>query len=84
MFFLKIGIVDFGLDFGAIDTEVHKKSVSTEGTKGTDNLPPLLPIFLNAIFIKIDPRGEEFAMLLPRPQVIGNLVAWGYHLCVPV
>ena len=81
MFFLKIGIVDFGLYFGTIDTEVHKKSIIVPKEPKELTISPFsCHSFLNAIFIKITPHGKEFAMLLPRPHGVGNVVARGYHL----
>jgi hypothetical protein len=38
---------------------------------------------LNAIFIKINPHGKEFAMTLPRLHSIGNVSAWGHHFHMP-
>ena len=81
MFFLKIGIVDFGLYFGTIDTEVHKKSIIVPKEPKELTISPFsCHSFLNAIFIKITPHGKEFAMLLPRPHGVGNVVTRGYHL----
>ncbi len=43
---------------------------------------PPLPISSNTIIIKIDPRGEEFAMRIPQAHGFGNAVEWGHHLRV--
>jgi hypothetical protein len=42
------------------------------------------PISLNAMFIEIDPHGKEFAMNIPEANGIGNAVAQGHHLHVPL
>jgi hypothetical protein len=42
------------------------------------------PILLNAIFIEINPHGKEFTMNKPRAHGVGNTVAWGHHLLVPL
>jgi hypothetical protein len=52
-----------------------KKSVSTYVQLSASSPPPS-PILLNAIFIKIIPRGKEFAMMIPRSHGVGNVVAW--------
>jgi hypothetical protein len=43
---------------------------------------PPLPISSKTIFIKIDPRSEEFAMRIPQSHGFGNAVEWGHHLRV--
>jgi hypothetical protein len=51
----------------------------------SNSLPCLFhPISSNAIFINIDPRGKEFAMNIPQALCIGNAVARGHHLRVPL
>jgi hypothetical protein len=42
------------------------------------------PISSNAMFIKIDPHGKEFAMNLQRAHGVGNAVARGHQLRVPL
>ncbi len=50
-----------------------------------NSLPCLFyPITSNAIFIKIDPCGKEFAMNIQRAHNVGNAVVWGHHLRVPL
>ncbi len=39
---------------------------------------------LNAIFIKINPCSKIFVMNIRRAHVVGDTVAWGYHLHVPL
>ncbi len=46
--------------------------------------PPPLPILLNTIFINIDPCGRLFAKLLVLCHDLGDVVARGYHLRVPL
>jgi hypothetical protein len=43
---------------------------------------PLLPILSNTMFIEINPRGKEFARMIPQACGVGNVDAWGPHLCV--
>jgi hypothetical protein len=43
---------------------------------------PLFLILSNTMFIKIDPRGKEFARMIPQAHSVGNIVAWGPHMCV--
>jgi hypothetical protein len=43
---------------------------------------PLLPISLNTIIIKIDPHGNEFAMIIQQAHGFGDVVAGGHHLRV--
>ncbi len=43
---------------------------------------PLSPILSNTMFIKIDSHGKEFARTIPQAHGIGDVVAWGPHLCV--
>jgi hypothetical protein len=40
---------------------------------------PPLRILVNTIIIEIDPRGKEFAMLIPQSDGFSNVVVWGYH-----
>jgi hypothetical protein len=50
-----------------------------------NSLPCLFyPFSLNAIFIKIDPYGKEFAMNIQRAGGVGKTVAWRHHLRVPL
>jgi hypothetical protein len=50
-----------------------------------NSLPHLFyPISSNSIFIKINPHGKEFAMNIQRAHGVGNAVAWGHHLRVPL
>jgi hypothetical protein len=58
--------------------------------KPTRNLPetyqnPLpLPILSNIFFIKIDPGGMKFTMMISRPDGFGNVVNYIICQCFPV
>ena len=43
-----------------------------------------MPILLNGTMGDIDPRGEEFAMFIPRFGRFSNVVARGHHLRLPL
>jgi hypothetical protein len=47
-------------------------------------ISPSLANLLNLIFIKINPRGKELAMAIPRTHGIGNIVAQGHHFHMPL
>jgi hypothetical protein len=69
MFFLKI----------ATYKSTSKILYTLKGTKEITKTP-LSPS--NNFFIKIDPVGIEFAMMIPRPHDFDNVVAGGHNLCM--
>jgi hypothetical protein len=60
-------------------TEPKRESKPTETPTKTPH--PLL-ILTNSFFVKIDPYGMEFAMMILCPHGFGNVVARGHNLRV--
>jgi hypothetical protein len=59
-----------------------KEESKTALPKGTYDKREPLPLLSNSLFIKIDPCGIEFAMMIPCHHGFGNVVAWGLNLCM--
>jgi hypothetical protein len=77
VFFLKIAT------YQSTPKNLYMYKGTKERTKTYPNPPPLL-ILTNIFFIKIDPYGIEFAIIIPRPCGFGNIVAWGHKLRLPL
>jgi hypothetical protein len=56
----------------------------TKWNRRENRNPPPSPILSNSLFIKIDPCGIEFAMMLLRPHDYSDIVTRGHNLCVPL
>jgi hypothetical protein len=88
-FILKLLHIKVLQKFCTYSKEPKRKKRNQRGTeeelkrnqRENQNSPPL-PFLSNSLFIKIDPCGIEFAMIILHPHGFGNVVARGRNLCM--